>query len=180
MKYLKTFENFSEGGDWISAIENNEYYEEIKKLVENEPDVIMAFDALVSKIQSADIKMIEPLFHDFELASELLGKELSTYRMESLQNIDTRQMATHALKYIAGLGILSALVKVFYVAGRYAFENLDELGVGSIAGGVLVILLYLAVFGSKGNKSKSKNLNRKGDIAKDVASDDGYTEYEEL
>lgn len=171
MRYLKTFENFSEGGDWATAIETNEYFNQIKDLVDNEPEVIMAFDTLVNKVQSADIKMIESLFHDFELASELLGKELSTYRMESLQNVDTRQMALQALKYIAGLGILSALVKVFYVAGRYAFENLDELGVGSIAGGVLVILLYLAVFGSKGKKNQSKDLTKK---------DDDFTDYEEM
>ena len=168
MRYLKTFESFADD-DWKNIIESNENYLLLQEVIENEPEVSKAFDQLVMKIQSTDIKMIEPLFHDFELASEMLSKELSTYRMESLQNIDTKQMAIQALKYIAGIGVLSALVKLFYIAGRYAFENLDELGVGSVAGGVLVVLLYLAVFGGK--KAKSKDL---------VKKDDEYTDYEEM
>ena len=44
-------------------------------------------------------------------------------------------------------------------------------GVGAVAGGVLVVLLYLAVFGGRGKKSQSKDLMKK---------DDGFADYEEI
>jgi hypothetical protein len=193
MRYLKTFENFSGVVDWKSVIENNENFADIKQLIETEPvdtprmgaaeriEIITDFEDLVNKLSSVDIKMIEPLFYDFELSSGLLAEEFkkleTTYRLdsnmtsESIQNIDPKSMAQsmaqQALKYILGLGIMAGLVKLFYMVGEYLFMKLDEYGVYSVVGGVLLILIYLAVFGGK----KSKEV---------VKSDDDYTDFEEI
>lgn len=176
MKYLKKFESFYNTG-WQSIIEGNSHYEQIVYVIENEPKAKPLFEILQSGLRKGQIVEIEPIFYDFDTASELLVKELTTYRFESFQNIDTRQMAVQAFKYIAGLGVLAALVKLFYVVGRFIFENLDEMGVGSVAGGVLVVLLYLAVFGGKirGIK-KPQNVNDK----KPTKPTDDYLDYEEL
>lgn len=191
MRYLKTFENFSGVVDWKSVIENNENFAEIKQLIETEPvdtprmgaaeriEIITDFEDLVNKLSSVDIKMIEPLFHDFELSSGLLAEEFkkleTTYRLdsnmtsESIQNINTKSMAQQALKYIIGLGIMAGLVKLFYMVGEYLFMKLDELGIYSVVGGVLLILIYLAVFGGK--KKQSKEV---------VKTDSKFTDFEEI
>lgn len=178
MRYLKTFENFSGRADWEGVIENNEHFTEIENLINNEPEVIMVFDDLVSKMSTVDIKMIEPLFHDFKMCSQLLTEEFkkhkttyklgSTMKSESIQNIDIRAMAQQALKYIIGLGIMGGLVKLFYMIGEYLFIKLDELGIYSVVGGVLLILIYLAVF------------DRKKKLPKEVKSDSKYTDFEEI
>lgn len=176
MRYLKTFENFSGVTVWESVIKNNEHFADIENLINNEPDVIMLFDNLVSKMSTVDIKMIEPLFHDFKMSSQLLREEFekhkSTYRMKSesiIQNVDPSNMAKQSLKYILGLGIMGGLVKLFYMVGEYLFIKLDELGIYSVAGGVLLILIYLAVFGGK--KKQSKEV---------VKTDSKFTDFEEI
>ena len=171
MKYLKTFESFSFGVD-ANEIESLEHFNEVSKFVESDSD----FEALINKLKTADLTQVEALLSDVELASEMLSSayqdEVHTYRFnESIQKIDTQKMAKEALKYLAGVGIISLLVKVFYKLADKVFSMLDEAGIAGVAGGVLVILLYLAFM-------KVKPGMKISEVEDD--DDDEYTDYEEI
>jgi hypothetical protein len=143
MRYLKTFESYTvENGE--SAVENLPYFTKVQEVI-NYPEISADFQKLVRILETVDEKMIKSLFEDPEMSAELLYKEVvGTYRMESMMNVDTQAMARQALKHIIAIGAIAALVKLFYKVGDYVFTNLDEMGNPAVAGGVLVVLLYLA------------------------------------
>ncbi len=156
MKYLKKFESFSHFID-DETIQSMPYYNQILGLVENDPEIKSDFDNLVSRMDGTDLKKIEPLFTDTESAIQMLAKEITTFRLESMEQIDTQKMAREALKYLAIIGLISMAVKLFYKVSDYVFSNLDEMGIPAVAGGVLLILLFLAFSKSKSKKAEKGN-----------------------
>jgi hypothetical protein len=142
MRYLKTFESYTvENGQ--KSVENLPHFAKLQEVI-NYPEISADFQKFVEKLKGADSTLVESLFQDTELASELLYKEVvDTYRIESMR-VDSQSMARQALKHLLAIGAIAALVKLFYKVGDYVFSNLDEQGIPAIAGGVLVVLLYLA------------------------------------
>lgn len=161
MRYLKTFENFSFGIE-AEKIESSEYFLQVSDIV----DTIPEFNELVDALKKVDLNQVETVLSDYEFSSKELYKEIETYKLESMHNIDTQNMAREALKYLSIVGIVALLVKVFYKVADIVFTRLDEAGWPAVAGGVLVILLYLAFLKAKGGSN--------------VEKDDEYTDYEEM
>lgn len=170
MKYLKTFESYTvENGE--TTIQNLPYFTKVQEVI-NYPEIAADFQKLVETLESADSKLIESLLQDVDMASELLYDEVvSTYRLES-SKIDTQMMARQALKHLLAIGAISALVKLFYKVGDYVFSNLDEQGIPAVAGGVLVVLLYLAFGKAIGGMFKGKK--------KTFQVEDEFTDSEEI
>lgn len=154
MKYLKKFESFSVEKT-VSEIEDNIYYDKIVSLLDDNDELLKDFNEIVEKLKTADSKLIEPIFYDTQESSKLLAKETQNFRLEKIENIDTRHMAREALKYLAVIGVISLLVKLFYKLGELLFTNLDDMGIPAVAGGVLLVLLYLA-FGKAKPKAKTE------------------------
>ena len=172
MRYLKTFENYT-----AQNVENLKYFEKVSKSLEDS-EISPMFEELVKILRRSDTSLIEKLFEDIEGSSQLLYEEaISTYRMES-NKIDTQKMAREALKYLVTVGAISVLVKLFYKIGDYVFSNLDEMGIPSIAGGVILILLYLA-FGRSSDKTFT-NKDKNKTTQKSHNSDNDYLDFEEM
>jgi hypothetical protein len=180
MRYLKLFENFIQsGGDtqalpspsttttqqpgWApplpdkkpgqrgSSITNQPLFASVKQsLIEafNNPVAVDLFNQMVEGMQGLDNTKFEYLFQDIYTSSEILDNELS---QKTYENFDSSKMAREALFYLATVGVMGAAVKLFYMLGDMVFEELNKGGFYSVAGGVLLILLFLA-FRNMGKK----------------------------
>jgi hypothetical protein len=103
---------------------------------------------MVEGMQGLDNTKFEYLFQDIYTSSEILDNELS---QKTYENFDSSKMAREALFYLATVGVMGAAVKLFYMLGDMVFEELNKGGFYSVAGGVLLILLFLA-FRNMGKK----------------------------
>ena len=182
MRYLKLFENFIQsGGDTQAApqptptpiqkpgwapplptekpgqrfeFENTSIYKKVLEIVERDSQLSDYIGELSnylnSRYQQEDIL---ELFEDTKLLSGYL--ESQYYKMNEIK-INPSDFAKDALIYIASIGAMSAFVKLFYMLGNFTFQQLDQAGFSSVAGGVLLILIYLAFF-NKVKKVKSND-----------------------
>jgi hypothetical protein len=65
---------------------------------------------------------------------------------ENLKNENLKRIAQDALKNLAILAAMAAAVKIFFYLGQEAFTLANQSGFSSVAGGVILILIYLAFF----------------------------------
>ncbi len=173
MKFLKKFESFATE-QAKAEIEDNIYFDKIVSLLDDNAELLKDFNEIVEKLKSADSKLIEPIFYQTEVSSKLLAKETETFRFEGIEHIDTQKMAREALKYLAVIGVISLLVKLFYKVGTYIFTNLDDMGIPAVAGGVLLVLLYLAFAKAKPKTSMPAK------VEKNPKSGDEYIDFSEM
>lgn len=184
MRYLKLFENFIQsGGDTQAApspsttqptsptqkpgwapplptekpgqrfeFENTSIYKKVLEIVERDSQLSDYIEKLSNYLNSRyQTEDILELFEDTKLLSGYL--ESQYYKMNEIK-INPNDFAKDALIYIASIGAIGAFVKLFYMLGNFTFQQLDQAGFSSVAGGVLLILIYLAFF----NKVKKKNV----------------------
>ena len=134
-----------------NSIASQELFSVVKsKLSEslNDPKVSGLFNKMVEDISWFNQEKLANLFQNIYISSKALDEE---YKGKTYENLDLNQMAKDALFYLVTVGIMGAAVKLFFMLGEMVFQELNKGGFYSVAGGVLLILLYLA-FQKKGQK----------------------------